>query len=153
MPATALRHGERKDGAARIEARWGDAVLPGFQPVPDVLIRHMGALDISSTELAVILNITLHWWGTGSMPFPRPSAIARRMNVTARTVERAIAELEKKELLKRLRPEPRVGQTSIRRFDLSGLKKRLEILGRSDMAGRQQGDNSEQKEGGLSPAL
>lgn len=145
--------GEGSTGAARIAARWGDAVIPGFQPVPDVLIRHMGALDISPTELAVILNITLHWWGQGGLPFPRPSAIARRMDVTPRTVERAISGLERKGLLKRLVPEKRAGQTSIRRFDLSGLKARLEILGRSDMAGRQQGEFLTKREGGLSPAL
>ena len=42
----------------------------------------------------VLLNLTLFWWFRDQPPFPRSSIIARRMGVSARTVQRVFRKLE-----------------------------------------------------------
>lgn len=112
-------------------AKWGGAVSHGengFQIVPNLLLRKQAVLGLNTTDLVVLLNITMHWWGPDDHPFPRPSAIARRMGVGVRTVERSITKLRNKELLDRLPRQRSVGP-SVRAFDLRGLVERLERLG------------------------
>ncbi len=100
----------------------------GFMMVPDVLIRNQANLGLNSTEMLVLLNILLHWWRVSELPHPRPSVIGKRMGASSRTVERGIQKLSELGLIHRLPPEPTGKGPDIRRFDLSGLVKRLEEL-------------------------
>ena len=112
-----------------IRARWRGAVTDaetGYTPVPDILIRSQNRLQLSATEMVVLLNILLHWWKPGEWPFPRISTISTRMGIGRRTVERAIRSLQGKGLLIHLRSESMDGGPSVRRFDLSGLVNALE---------------------------
>ena len=123
-----------------VRERWGDAVPggeTGFQPVPDVLLRSQSRLGVSNTQLAVLLNITLHWWHSERWPYPRPSTIAKRMGTDVRTVERAILKLEEKSLVRRLPPERNEDNLVVRRFDLSGLVKTCTEIAREMRAGRE----------------
>ncbi len=107
-----------------VQKKWGTAVEggeTGYQSLPDVLIKGQRELGLNATEMVVLLNILVHWWSADNLPHPRPSSIARRMDVTTRTVERAIRSLERKGLVKRLLPDPENGRPSVRRFDLSGV--------------------------------
>ncbi len=70
----------------------------------------------------------MHWWQADDLPHPRPSMIARRMDVSTRTVERAIDSLEKKKLIQRLPPEKSDRGPMVRRFDLSGLVEEVNRL-------------------------
>lgn len=111
-------------------AKWGGAVTHGengFQIVPNLLLRKQAELGLNATDLLVLLNITMHWWGPDDFPFPRPSVIAQRMGVSARTVERSITKLRSKELLDRL-PRMRRDGPSVRPFDMRGLVERLERI-------------------------
>lgn len=117
------------DAAKDIQARWGNCVTTGtagFTAVPSVLIRFQSYLNLSSTELVVLLNLITHWWRADELPFVRPTTIAKRMGVDRRTVERVIHSLEARNLLHRLPPEKRRNELTIRRFDLSGLVRELE---------------------------
>ena len=108
----------------RVQQKWGAAVEggeTGYQALPDVLVKGQRELGLNATEMVVLVNILLHWWATDNLPHPRPSSIARRMDVTTRTVERAIHSLERKGLIKRLPSDPESDKPSVRRFDLSGL--------------------------------
>ena len=114
-----------------IRARWRGAVTDaetGYTAVPDILIRSQKRLQLSATEMVVLLNILLHWWQPDEWPFPRISTISERMGIGRRTVERAIQSLREKGLLIRLRSESINGGPSVRRFDLSGLIHTLERL-------------------------
>ena len=126
---------EKKD-AERISSRWGVAVEPGFTAIPDVLIRYSGMLDISGTEFLVLANLLAAWWSAEEQPFPRTSVIARRMNVTPRTVERALLNLEKKGLIKKMPSREGPRGLAVRPYDLSGLKARLEKLALRDLERR-----------------
>lgn len=118
----------------RVNTRWSEAGLAGWQPVPDVLLRHQGELKVSATELNVLLNITTHWWAPGEKPFPRSATIAKRMNVEPRTVQRAIRSLAGKGLLKIERREEAGGRC----FDLTPLVTKLAPLGRAEQHRRAQ---------------
>jgi len=114
-----------------VTAKWGVAASggeTGFQPVPDVLLKNQHRLGITNTELAVLLNVTLHWWEAKKLPHPRPSVIARRMGVKSRTVERAIMTLEQKGLMRRLKAERDEAGLLVRRFDLRGLVEKVQDI-------------------------
>jgi hypothetical protein len=124
----------RKFGEIRVEAsagtvtsKWGTAIDAGFQQVPDVLIRTQSQIGLSPLDLAILLNLTMHWWDKDNLPWPRPSVIAKRIGVSTRTIERRIAKMTDDGLIRRLPREKSDGPT-IRRFDLSGLVRRLEGL-------------------------
>ena len=107
-----------------IRQRWRGAVTTadtGFTAVPDVLIKSQAQLDLSSTEMVVLLNILLHWWRDDDWPFPRISVIGERMGTSRRTVERAVRSLQAKGLVVHQRGDPVGDGPAVRRFDLSGL--------------------------------
>ncbi len=87
----------------RIREKWGDSVgggsLTGFLALPDVLIRSQSRLGLSSTEMMVLINILMHWWYPDEKPFPGNYRIAKRMNVSRRTVQRAINKLKAEGLI------------------------------------------------------
>lgn len=41
----------------------------------------------------------MHWWKPDELPYPSQESISNRIGVSKRTVQRAVAELEKSELL------------------------------------------------------
>ena len=120
-----------------IRDKWGlelqGGLDEGFTVIPNVLLHSQGFLDISASEMSVLLQIFMHWWSVDEWPHPRPSAIAKRIGVTPRSVERSIKSLEEKGLLMRLDSCPKRGNPDItvRYFDLSNLLKKLEEIERS----------------------
>lgn len=105
----------------RLTRKWGGALSAGYQVLPDVIVRHQRALGLSATDLVVILNLNAAWWRRERPPFPRIGTIARRMDITERTVQRSLAKLEKLGLIQRRREN--VGQHGKSRqvFDLTPL--------------------------------
>ncbi len=114
-------------GSANIHRKWGKAVSVGFQAVPDVLLKNQHELRLSAIELVVLLNILMHWWYSEFLPFPRPTAIAKRMGVGVRTVQRATSKLEKLGLI--TRKKGKAGETYV---DPELLVQRLEQLAEKD---------------------
>ncbi len=89
--------------------------------------------------MAILLNITLHWWGPGDLPYPRTSVIANRVGVSVRTVERRLERMQADDLLVRHPPEKIRDGLAIRRFDLSGLVERLQKLAEANLEMRRRG--------------
>jgi DNA replication protein DnaD len=112
-------------------AKWGEAANAGFQSIPDVLLKNQSKLNLSATDMLVLLNITMHWWYPKQRPFPRSTTIAGRMKVEARTVQRALATLKERGLLVKVRETSRDGVERVV-CDLSGLVKRLAMLAKKD---------------------
>ena len=91
-----------KDAAALpIYTKYGEAAVAGFQAVPDLLLKNQSKLELSTTDLVVLLNILMHWWYPDQKPFPRSTTIAQRIGLTPRTVQRSMQHLEKIGLLKK----------------------------------------------------
>lgn len=111
------------DEHARVISRWGTSAEAGYQPLPDVLLFNQAELGLCSEDLNVLLQVTAHWYFPEKMPFPRPTTIARRMGVSARTVQRALTRLRNNGLIgKSINAD---GQKAI---DLKPLVKRLQPL-------------------------
>ena len=83
--------------------KWGtDVILHGYTAVPDLLLAHMGALKISPTELAVLLQLMRYWWAAGQLPFPSKKTLAQAMGASEKNVQRVVGRLVRRGLLKRI---------------------------------------------------
>jgi hypothetical protein len=122
----------------RSRQKWGAAADAGFQIIPDVLFRCQRFLELDATDVVVLSNIMLHWWFEEDLPHPRPSVIAKRMNVSTRTVERHIEGMEKKGLITRLPSRAKKGKT-VRPFDLGGLVAQLKHYAAGNLKRRERG--------------
>lgn len=85
-----------------IDARWGNLTDVGFTAVPNTLIQAQSELELTGTDILLLLNFMLHWWDPDSHPFPRSSTIARRTGLSVRTVQRTIRSLEERGFLDRI---------------------------------------------------
>jgi DNA-binding MarR family transcriptional regulator len=89
--------------ASRVAERYGEAGIAGWSPLPDVLVFNQHRLELSSQDLNVLLNLMAHYYFAEDMPFVRPTTIAKRMGVGPRSVQRSIARLVEKRLIKKAR--------------------------------------------------
>ena len=112
-PGTALWAG------SPVYAKYREAAVAGFQPVPDLLLKHQNRLGLSPTNVVVLLNVLMHWWYPEQKPFPRSTTIAKRMGLSPRAVQRSLQQLQNLGLLTRqssvdgptyLDPEPLVAK-------------------------------------------
>ena len=122
----------------RSRKKWGSAADAGFQIIPDVLFRCQRFLALDATDIVILANILLHWWYEEQLPHPRPSVIAKRMNVSTRTVERHIEAMERRGLLKRLPSQIKNGRT-VRPFDLTSLVAQLKNFAAENLRRRERG--------------
>src|SRR5262245_27206588 len=76
--------------------KWGAAAKGGFQAIPDTLIKYQERLGLTPLDVVVLLNITMHWWRADDLPFPSAALIAKRIGIGRRSVERRLAQLQKK---------------------------------------------------------
>ncbi len=132
---------DEEDGAApatHITAKWGGALAMGFAVVPGALIRGQAKHGLDAVDLAVLLNIIMHWWTPGDWPYPQPRVLANRIGVSIRTVERRLESLEARGFLVRLPTEKSAQGLARRRIDLTGLVVRLQGFARAGLALRQE---------------
>jgi predicted transcriptional regulator len=92
-----------KPEAEALEGKWGSqALCLGWVPVPASLLFLQSKLNISPTEMNVLINLLLHWWRAGDKVYPSQDAIAHRMGVSKRTVQRSMDKLEGLGLVERI---------------------------------------------------
>lgn len=112
------------------EERWGEKALSmGWTAIPASLFFLQNTLSISPIAFNVLMNLITHWWKTSEWPHPSQESIAIRMNVSVRTIQRGLSELEKKGLINKIktsRDHPKyMGRN---RYDLSPLVDALNTL-------------------------
>lgn len=112
------------------DAKWGAAVMQqGYCMIPSLLLKAQNRLKLTSTQMAVLLQICDYWWEEARKPYPGKEALATRMGMTARQVQRHIAALEDKKLVTRIpRFDASSGGRSTNMYDLSGLVAQLQAL-------------------------
>jgi DNA-binding MarR family transcriptional regulator len=71
----------------------------GWTAIPTTLLFMQEELDISPLGLNILMNLVVHWWEREETPFPSQSALAYRMGVSQRSVQREIAKLCKQGLI------------------------------------------------------
>ena len=111
------------------ERKWGKPVMDlGFCIVPSLLLRAQPRLKLNPTQLAVLMHLADYWWDVDRKPYPSKKTLGERLGLSARQVQRYIAELEAMGFVKRIeRTAPHRGKLS-NEYDLSGLVKRLKEL-------------------------
>lgn len=129
--------------------KWGGGIDAGFQTIPDALIKNQHKLGMSPVELAVLLNLTMHWWYAERLPYPATSTIAKRIGKTSRTVQRALNKLNELGLIQRELIATDDGDRVA--YDLAPLVEKLEKLARNDPYARKrsQGPRKAELEGSV----
>jgi hypothetical protein len=115
---------------SRVIDRYGKAGEAGWSPIPDVLLFNQHRLSLDSDELVVLLNLMAHYYVKNEMPFVRPTAIAKRMGVSQRSVQRIIQRLRAKGLVLKGSRHQTTGHFT---HDLSPVIERLQPLGEERM--------------------
>lgn len=112
------------------DAKWGSTVMQqGYCMIPSLLLKAQNRLKLTSTQMAVLLQICDYWWEAARKPYPGKEALAMRMGMTGRQVQRHIAALEEKKLVARIpRFDASNGGRSTNMYDLSGLVSQLQAL-------------------------
>jgi hypothetical protein len=118
-----------KKAKRRAEGKWSSAVMKfGYTPIPNLLLRAQGKLQITPVQLNVLVQRAEHWWEADKDPYPAKDRIAQRMGKSPRQVQRYITQLEQKGLVARIeRYGGRKAQTS-NAYSLAGLVKRLQAV-------------------------
>ena len=74
--------------------KWGEQTSDlGWTAVPIALLFLQGKLKISPIEMNVLINLLMHWWKLDQLPYPSQDAIAYRIGVSKRTIQRAVVKL------------------------------------------------------------
>lgn len=81
--------------------------------------RPVLALKLEATDINALMHLLSFWWAPESLPHLSKQAIATRMGVAARTVQRRTAAMEELSYIERVRrkSEHRGTQTTIDKFD------------------------------------
>lgn len=122
----AAKKGDQDRESRRSDSRWGKLVIAqGFIILPATLFIGQRRLGLSANEFNIILQIISFWWDESRHPYPNRQTLALRMGVSVKTVQRNLASLENKGLVRRItRIDPKHGRQA-NAYDLSGLVKAL----------------------------
>lgn len=111
------------------ERKWGRAVVKlGFSIIPSLIFRAQARLGLNPTQLAVLLQLADYWWDEQRHPYPSKQTLADRLGLSARQVQRHIADLETAGLVKREERYATHKGRLTNLYDLSGLVERLKKL-------------------------
>lgn len=111
------------------DKKWGKAVMKlGFCIIPSILLRAQQRLGLNPTQLAVLLQLCDYWWDHDRKPFPSKETLAERLGLSARQVQRYMAELEEAGLLVRKDRYAVNGGRLTNEYDLSGLVEKLKKI-------------------------
>lgn len=114
--------------AESIDQKWGrEALSIGWTPVPVSLMFLQSQLRISPTEMNVLINLLVHWWKAGGVVYPAQDAIAHRMGVSKRTVQRSMDKLESLGLIERTSTSRSSKYRGRNLYNLEPLKNILEL--------------------------
>jgi DNA-binding MarR family transcriptional regulator len=98
------------------------------------LIRAQAKLELDALDLAILLNLILHWWTPKDWPYPPPRILANRIGVSIRTIERRLESLEQRGFLIRHPSEKSPEGLAHRRIELTPLVVRLQAFARAGLA-------------------
>ncbi|MEQ5150162.1 helix-turn-helix domain-containing protein [Providencia stuartii] len=119
--------------SSTLESKWGKGALSlGWTAIPTVLFFIQGERRLSPTAFNTLLNLIVHWWDIDEWPHPSIESLAIRMGLSTRTIQRALNELEKANLIDR-KPTQKNNKKYRGRniYDLTKLIDYLNVIGPS----------------------
>ena len=102
------------------EGKWSKTLMDaGWTVLPTILIEQQRKMNLDPIDMNILLHLASYWWLSDKKPHPSKKTIANAMGVHPRTVQRHIAQLEKKQLIKReqRRVKGRRSETNLYHFD------------------------------------
>lgn len=109
-----------------LREKWGDSLRQGFVVIPWVMLSRQRELGLTSLELVVLMHLIASWWEANNAPYPSSHTIAKRMAVSARTVQRHLKSLEGKGFLVKLSSSlANNGTNLVTRYNLTPLAQKL----------------------------
>ena len=114
------------EGKKELTKKWGAEIIAlGFTAVPDILLKRMGKLNLSSTEFVVLIQVLSFWWFSDQMPFPSKKKIALGIGCSEKTVQKTMARLEKLNFIKRIERRKDADRSDSNLYDFSPLIEHL----------------------------
>ncbi|MEI8393735.1 MAG: helix-turn-helix domain-containing protein [Rhodospirillaceae bacterium] len=108
------------------ERIWGKAVLRhGYTSMPSILIKAQRRLGISPLQMNIIIQLLDYWHEPERKPFPTKKDLAARMDVTGKTIQNNIRQLEQAGLIRRQGRRTACGDWASNIYDLDGLVERI----------------------------
>lgn len=84
------------------ERIWGKAVYShGYAGIPSILIQAQRRLGINAMQMNIIIQLLDYWHEPTRKPFPAKKELAKRMDVTEKTIQNNMRALEKAGYIKR----------------------------------------------------
>lgn len=116
-------------------SKWGAKVAGrGFAQIPNYLLLINQFLDddqrLSPTELLILLQLVGAWWKKDELPFPALKTLATRTGVSDRQAQRAVTQLERIQLIKRVKRK-QGNMIASNAYDLSPLVLFLEEIAKA----------------------
>jgi DNA replication protein DnaD len=118
----------RENIPAILAGRWGFTILEkeGWTTIPNLLLYNQKKIDLSNTELLLLIHLIsfIHY---GDMPaFPAISTLAERINQHPRTVQRTLNNLLKRKIITRKIRSKSIGDKGL--SNIYGIEPLIEIL-------------------------
>jgi DNA-binding transcriptional regulator YhcF (GntR family) len=112
-----------------VEKIWGKPVCThGYAGIPSILIQAQRRLGINPTQMNIIIQLLDYWREPARKPFPSKNELAKRIGVTAKTIQTNIRELEKAGLILRQLRKTVAGDWNSNIYHLDGLVKKVQAL-------------------------
>jgi DNA-binding Lrp family transcriptional regulator len=107
----------------RVEEIWTEGLVGGvgFTPIPSIILERQEALGLDPVDLNIILQLAYHWRERERLPYPSKNTLAKRIGISARTVQRRIATLEKLGFIERRTRTLKNGGNDSNEYSLAGL--------------------------------
>lgn len=140
---------------SKIEQRWGKEVLEGigFTAIPSIILERQEALGLEPVDMNLILQLVFHWRERERLPFPSKATLAKRLGVTARTVQRRMAALEAAGFVNRRERKNRHGGNDSNEYSLEGLIEKAKLYAAESRALKQKHKEEEQQRLGRKRAV
>lgn len=126
---TQLLQEARTKPPSSTERIWGKQVLAhGYTAIPSILIRAQARLGITPLQMNILVQLLDYWRDPSRRPFPTKKEIASRINVTDKTIQTNIRQLELAGLIRREQRKTAAGDWSSNIYHLDGLVDRIRKL-------------------------
>jgi hypothetical protein len=137
----------------RLVRKWGKLNMrAGWVGFPSAVIQFQDQLQLSSTELNVLLQIADHWWDPERHPYPSKGLIAKRMQMYPRSIQRIITRLQVRGLIERVERKYPYGGNRSNEYRLAGLIRASEpfakeIIEKYEIRSREKAQRNRRKPG------
>lgn len=102
------------------EQKWSKPLMEaGWTALPNVIIERQAALGLDALDINLIVHLAHYWWQPENLPRPSVETIAKALQVTPRTIQKRMRQLEAAGLMNReeRRTTKNGSATNLYRFD------------------------------------